>query len=149
MSAILVKIPPFADGESDKAGTREAAGNEQQNEEHDQQFDRDQQHSDAHAGLQRDVVARERFALKRRESSARIGEGIDAHAERRHGEASSNTDHAEQQDDEDVEKRLAPQDPEVNDDDDGDEAFQQHQKLTLGREVSFARFIDQLGDFAH
>ena len=47
----------FADGEADEAGAGQVARNEQQDEEHDEQFHRDQQHADAHAGLQRDVVA--------------------------------------------------------------------------------------------
>ena len=38
------------------------ARNEEQDEEHDQQFHRDQQHADAHAGLQRNVVAGVRLA---------------------------------------------------------------------------------------
>src|ERR1700686_937114 len=60
MSAIWVKSPAptrgaerFADRESDEAASGEIARNEEQNAEHDQQFDRDQQHADAHARLQR------------------------------------------------------------------------------------------------
>ena len=40
----------------------QVARDEQQDEEHDQQLDADQQHPDAHAGLQRNVVAGIGFA---------------------------------------------------------------------------------------
>ena len=69
MSAIFVKMPPAtrnAAAPSDspmakpmKHGPAQIARNEQQDEQHDQQFDGDQQHPDAHAGLQRNRVARD------------------------------------------------------------------------------------------
>ena len=43
----------LADREADEAGARIIARDEQKDEKHDEQFDRDQQHADAHAGLQR------------------------------------------------------------------------------------------------
>ena len=55
----------FADGEADEAGPGQIARNEEQDEEHDQQFDGDQQHADAHAGLQRNVVAGDRACRAR------------------------------------------------------------------------------------
>ena len=67
MSAILVKMPPAmrsAAAPSDspmakpmKHGAGVVAGDEEQDEQHDQQLDADQQHADAHAGLERDRVA--------------------------------------------------------------------------------------------
>ena len=75
----------FADGEADEAGAGQFARNEQQDEEHDEQLDGDQQHADAHAGLQRNLIAGEGFALEGGEGRARVGEGVDAHAEGRHG----------------------------------------------------------------
>ena len=67
MSAIFVKMPPAmrsAEAPSDspiakpmKHGPGVVAGNEQQDAEHHQQLDADQQHADAHAGLERDRVA--------------------------------------------------------------------------------------------
>ena len=77
MSAILVKMPPairsaaapsdLANREADKAGARVIGRDEQKNEKHDQQFDRDQQHADAHAGLQRNRIDRIRLAAQSRE----------------------------------------------------------------------------------
>ena len=74
----------FADGEADEAAAGKVAGDKQQDEEHDQQFHADQQHADAHARLERNVVAGIRFAFKGGEGGARVGEGVDAHAEGRH-----------------------------------------------------------------
>ena len=139
----------FADGEADEAGAGQVAGNEEQDEEHDQQFDRDQQHADAHAGLQRDVIAGERLAAEGGEGGARVGEGVDAHAEGRDGEAAGDTDHAEQQDDRDLVSLESLQEAEIENDDDRDEAFQEHEELALGGEVGLAGLVDQLGDFAH
>ncbi len=73
----------------------QVARNEEQNEEHDQQFHGHQQHADAHAGLQRNVVARIRLAFEGGESGARVGEGVDAHAEGRYAETTGDADDAE------------------------------------------------------
>ncbi len=91
----------FTDGEADKAGAGQVARNEQQDEEHDQQFHRDQQHPDAHACLQRNVITGERFAGKRREGRARVGERVHAHAEGRDAKTAGDADHTEGQDDRD------------------------------------------------
>ena len=47
----------LANREADEAGACIIARDEQKDEEHDEQFDRDQQHADAHAGLQRNRKA--------------------------------------------------------------------------------------------
>src|SRR5664280_2247346 len=92
----------FTDGEADEALPRQIARNEEQDREHDEQFHGDQQHTDAHAGLERDVVARVGLTFEGGESGARIGEGVDAHAEGGHTEAAGDADHAERQDDGDL-----------------------------------------------
>src|ERR1035441_5681731 len=135
----------FTDGEADEAGAGKRARNEEQDEEHDEQLNRDQEHADAHAGLQGNVVAGIGFAAKRSEGGARVGEGVNAHAEGRHGEAAGNADDAEQQDDRDLIGLHLLQVTEIENDDDRDEAFQKHQELELGGEVGLARFVDQLG----
>src|ERR1017187_2476077 len=89
----------FADGEADEAFAGEIGRNEEQDAEHDEQLNRNQEHADAHAGLQGNVVARIGLAAERGESGARVGEGVDAHAEGRHGEAAGDADHTEEQDD--------------------------------------------------
>ena len=71
----------LADGEADEAGAGVVAGDEQQDGEHQRAARRDEQHADAHAGLERDRVGRERLALERREGRARVREGVDADAE--------------------------------------------------------------------
>ena len=82
MSAIFVKMPPamrsargaqrFADRESDEAGARVVAGDEQQDEQHQQQLDADEHHADAHAGLERDRVAGIRLAAQAGERGPRV-----------------------------------------------------------------------------
>ncbi len=74
MSAIFVKMPPairsaeaperLADREADEARAGVVAGNEQQDEQHDHQLDADEQHADAHAGLERNRVAGIRLAAE-------------------------------------------------------------------------------------
>src|SRR6478735_2556936 len=61
MSAILVKMPPAIRS----AGA--LAGDEEEDPEHQQELDADQEHPDAHPGLERDVIAGERLPLQRRE----------------------------------------------------------------------------------
>ena len=45
----------FTDGKTDEAGTGQFFGNVSQNDDHEEQFDADQQKSNAHAGTQTDV----------------------------------------------------------------------------------------------
>ena len=89
----------FADGEADEAGAGVVAGDEEQNEEHDQQLNADQHHADAHAGFERNLVDRERLAAQSGEGGARVGEGVDADAEPGHAVAAGDADQAEHQND--------------------------------------------------
>ena len=77
----------FADREPDEAGPRVIARYEQQDAQHDEQLDADQHHADAHTGLQRDRVTRERLAPQARECRPRIRECIHSDAEPRHAVA--------------------------------------------------------------
>ena len=54
----------FADGKADEARPRLVSGDEQQNEKHDEQFDADQHHADAHAGLRAGFDKLERLAAQ-------------------------------------------------------------------------------------
>ena len=139
----------FPDGETDKARARQVARHEEQNEEHDQQLDRHQQHPDAHSRLERNLIARERFAAQRRERGPRIGEGVDPHAERGHAEAARNADHAEQENDRHLVHLEALQQTEIKDDDDRNEGFQQQQEFPLRDEIGLASFENELGHLAH
>src|SRR5271157_1529412 len=103
----------FADGEADEAGAGQVARNEEQDEEHDEQLNRDQEHADAHARLQGNVVAGISLAAERGEGRARVGESVDAHAEGRHGETAGNAYHAEQQDDDHLISRHLQQQTEI------------------------------------
>ena len=89
----------FTDGEADEARSGVVARHEQQDEEHQHELGGDEQHADRHAGLERDVVRRERLAAQRRERGARVGEGVDADAEPRHAVAAGDADEAEDDDD--------------------------------------------------
>ena len=60
----------LANRETDETWSGVTARNEQENAEHDQQFDTDQHHANAHTGLQRNRVKRKRLALKTRECGA-------------------------------------------------------------------------------
>ena len=112
MSAIFVKMPPAmrsAAAPSDspiakpmKHGPGVVAGNEQQDEEHEQQLDADQQHADAHAGLERNRVAGIRLAAQAGERRPRVRERVDADAEPRDAVAAGDADEAEEQDDRDL-----------------------------------------------
>ena len=97
----------LADGEADEAGAGVVARDEEQDEQHDQQLDADQQHADAHAGLERNRVDRVRLALEAGERRARVGVGVHADAEPRHAVAAEDADDAEEQDDADA-QRLQP-----------------------------------------
>ena len=71
----------FADGKADEAVAGVLAGDEQEDEQHDHQLDADEQHPDAHAGLERNVVAGERLAAQAGKGGAGVGEGVDADTE--------------------------------------------------------------------
>ena len=161
MSAILVKIPPairsaaaperFANRESDKAGTGVISRDEQKNTQHDEQFDRDQQHADAHAGLQRNGKAWVRFAAQSCKCRPRVRECIHANPEPRHTVAACDANQAEPQDDgqgyRNISHRRQP--AEVHRDNDRNESPEQNNELALRDEIRLARLIDQFGNFAH
>ena len=139
----------LTDGEPDKAGAGKFAGDEQQNEQHDQQLDRDQHHADAHARLERDRVTREWLPAERRERGAGVREGVDAHTERRDTETAADPDHAEEQNDSDLICLKPLKEAEIENDDNGDEQLQQHEEFALRGEIGFAGFVNQLGDLPH
>ena len=95
----------LANREADEAGARVVAGNEQQDDEHQQQLDADQHHPDAHAGLERNRVARERLAAQAGERGAGVRERVHADAEPGDAVAAGDADQAEQQDRRDLERR--------------------------------------------
>ena len=105
---------------------------EEQDEKHDNQFHADQQHADAHAGLQGNLVTRERFAAQTGKGGARIGEGIDANAEPSHATASADSHNAEHQDDENLDGVKVLEKPEVENNDSADEGLKDEQEFTLG-----------------
>ena len=108
-----------------------------------------QQHADAHARLDRDRVDRIGQALEAREGGAGIGEGVDPDPEPGDPVAAEDADHAEEQDDDDLDRLEVLQDPEVEDDDHRDEQLQDHEELALGDQVRLAGLVDQLGDLTH
>ena len=87
----------LANGEADEAGARIVTRDEEQDDQHHEQLDADEQHADAHAGLQRDGVAGERLAREAGEGGARIGEGVHPDAEPGHAVAAGDADEAEEQ----------------------------------------------------
>ena len=141
----------FADGEADEARAGVVAGNEQQNDQHDQQLDADQRHADAHARLGRNGVARVRLALQAGEGDARVGEAVHPDAEPGHAVAAQDADHAEAENDEhlaDAVLRLQ-QHAEVQHDHHRDERPQDRQELALRHQVGLAGFVDQFRHLAH
>ena len=139
----------LADGEADEAGARVVAGNEEEDAEHEKELDRDQQHPDAHARLERDGVDGIRLALQAGEGGPRVREGVDADAEPGHPVGARDADEAEQQDDDDLAGLEVQERPEVEHDDGADEDFQEQDELALGDEIRLAGLVDQLGDLEH
>ena len=82
MSAILVKMPPatrccrsqrFTDRKTDEARPARFPRHEKQDEQHHDQFDRYEQHADAHPRLQRNVVTSDTvFALELPANAVRL-----------------------------------------------------------------------------
>ena len=141
----------FANRETDEAGAGVGGRNKQQDEEHDQQFNRDQHHADAHAGLERNRKQRIRLSAQAGECHARVRKRVDADAEPRHAVAAGDADQAEQQDDwqgySDIAHRC--QNAEVERDNDRDENPEQHNELALRDQIGLAGLIDQFGHFPH
>jgi hypothetical protein len=159
MSAILVKMPPgdtqrrraerLTDGEADEARAREAAGDEQQDAEHQQQLDADQEHPDAHPRAKRDRVEGKRLPAQAGKRGARVGEGVHPDAEPRHSVAAGNADQAEEQDDDHPDRLEALEHPEVEHHDHADEHLEDEDELPLCDQVGLARLVDQLGHLEH
>src|SRR5579863_7496303 len=125
------------------------AGNEEQNKEHDEQFDTDQHHSDAHAGFERNLVNGIGFAGERGKGSARVRESVDANAEPSDAITAGDADEAEGEDDDDACCFHVLEHAEVKQDDDCDKYPKQKDEFSLGDEIGFASLVDQFGDLAH
>ena len=121
----------------------------EKNDQHDQEFDADQHHADAHAGFERNLVDGERLAGQGGECGAGVGEGVDANAEPGHAVAAGDADQAEGEDDDDAHGLHVLKHAKVKQDDDGDESPQQQDEFALGDEIGFAGLVDEFGDFAH
>ena len=145
----------FTDGESDEAGAGERAGDEEENDEHHDELDADENHADAHAGLQRNGIAGVGLAFKGAHGSAAVGEGVDADAEPGDGDATGDADEAEEDDGGDVRGRhvvavfVLGKDAEVDNEDRADEEFEEEDELKLRFEIGFAGEVDGFGDIAH
>ena len=139
----------LADGESDEARAGIIARHEEQDEEHDQQFDRDQHHANRHAGFERNLINRVRLAGQRSEGRPRIREGVDANSEPRHAVATRDSHQTEGQNDDHPGNFEMPQKTKIEHDDGGNEGPQQHQELALRDQVSLTGFVNQFRDFAH
>ena len=94
-------------------------------------------------------VAGEGLAAQGGEGGARVGEGVDAHAEGGDHEAAGDADHAEREDDQDLVELETEKESEVENDDDGDQGFQNAKEFSLGGEVGLAGLVDEFADFAH
>ena len=105
----------------------------------------------AHAGLQRNRVARVWLAAQSGERGARVGEGVHADAEPRHAVAAENAENAKRQNDRqrDADRVDRTQPSEVSQNHHRDECPQDHQELALRDHVGLAGLVDQLGDLAH
>src|SRR5262249_13552057 len=69
--------------------------------------------------------------------------------EPRHAVAAGDSDETEDQDDDDALNLEVAQHAKVKNDNGGDERPQQHEKLTLRKQVGLAGLVDEFGDFAH
>ena len=99
----------LTNGEADEAGPGRLARDEEQDEEHQHQLDADQQHADAHAGLQRDLHGREGLPAQARERRARVGQRVDSDPEPGHAVAPQDADDAEEDDQHDPVDREVQQ----------------------------------------
>ena len=120
-----------------KQATRVIMRNKEQDEQHEHKFNADEQHADAHTGLQGDFVTRVWLAFEAGERAARIGEGIDTDAKPGDAGAAANADDAEHQDDEHLDGGEMLQETKIENDDGANECFQNQQKLDLGNSTSY------------
>ena len=139
----------LADGEAEEALVGDVVRHEQQHHQHQQQFHADEQHADRHACLERDLVDGVGLARECREGRARVGEGVDADTEGGDEHRASDTDQAEQQDDQHLGDRLAKHQAKVGPNDGADEHLQDDDELDLREQVRLAGFVNQLRHFAH
>ena len=145
----------FADGETDETRTRVVARNEEQDAQHDEQLHADQQHADAHAGLERNRIAGVRLPAQTGKCRSRIGKRVNADAEPGNAEAARNADQAERENNQYLRPRqtksraVRSQEPKIKYDNRAYEGFEDQQKLALRQQISLAGFVDKLGDFEH
>src|SRR6185437_1378700 len=88
-----------ADRKANETRARIITRHKQQNEKHDQQFDADQKHADAHAGFERNFVNRKWFSFETRKRRARIRKRVDANPEPGNPITARDADEAEQEND--------------------------------------------------
>src|SRR5207248_2734380 len=100
--------------------------------------DRDEQHSDAHSGPERNGVAGIRLSAKARECGARVREGVDPDSKPRDAVAAGDAEEAERQDDDDLRGLKAYQDLEVQKNHEADEQLEQQDEFSLRDEVCLA-----------
>jgi hypothetical protein len=139
----------LADREAEEARARLLGRHPEQDREHHQQLDADQQHADAHARLERDLVDRERLALERGERRAAVRERVHADAEPRHAVRAEDAQHREREDGEHADGVQVLQEAEVVDDAGADEELEHHEQLALLQEVGLARLVDGVAHVEH
>ena len=109
---------------------------------HDQELDADEQHPNAHAGLERNGVTGVRLATKACERCPGIGKCVDPNAEPRNAIASRYTDQAEKQDCCDLDSLEVEQHTEVQQNHKPDEELE-YQMNFPAYQVGLAVFVDQ------
>ena len=139
----------FTHGEPDKAGTGVFGWEEKEDAEHEEEFDADEHHADAHAGLEGDGVDGIGQTLEACESSAGVGEGVDTNAEPSNTIAAQNADDAEKNNDGNLSGGFLEQPAEIHDNDSSDDGPKYGDKFALVDEVGFAGFVNEFGDFQH
>ena len=139
----------LTDGEADETGTGNVIGQEQQDDQHHQQFEGNEDHSNRHAGLHGDSMDRQRLAPQGGVGGARVGERVDADTEPRHGVGASHSQKRKCDHNEHLPPREADQNLVVDDDNCGDEDPQNQQETSLFLQVGLACCVDQLRDLQH
>ena len=137
------------DREADEARPGVLAGDEQEDAQHQEELHADEEHPDAHPGLERDRVDRQRPPREAGERRPRVREGVDPHAEPGDAVAPADADEAEQENDHDPHGLEPEEDAEVEDDDEPDEDLEDQDELALRHQIRLARLVDQLRDLPH
>src|ERR1039458_5409531 len=148
----------FANGEADKAGARPIL-QEQQEADHDEQFHRHEQQTDAHAGAPRNAQGGQGVAFEGGKGGAGIGHGIDADAEPGHAvRAEDAQDRGEKNNDAIAHQfavaqmvvRIVPgQTNEIINHASGDQQPKDGEELALGEKVGLAGLPNGVGDLCH